>query len=244
MNAIHTETVEINFDEHTSKSYVAWPADKQGLQPGILVIPEFWGLTDYIKGRVRSLAELGYCALAVDIYGEGWTANTAEKATEAMNKLFSNMEKTSEKLLSHLKTLKDLTQTDETKTASIGYCLGGALSIHLARLGANVTGAVSFHGDLDSHTTIQAGNVKAKILVCHGEADTFIPEEKVNNFKKEMKEAGADYTFIGYPEAQHGFTNPQATKNGEKFGIPTAYDAKADKASWEEMLKFFNRIFE
>ena len=243
MNAIRTETVNINFDEHTSESYVAYPADKQGSQPGILVIPEFWGLTDYIKGRARSLAELGYCALAVDIYGEGWTANTAEEATNAMNKLFANMEKTSEKLLLHLKTLKDLKQTDETKTASIGYCLGGSFSLHLARLGADVTGVVSFHGDLTPHTTTQAGNVKAKILVCHGEADDFIPEEKVNNFKKEMEEAGADYKFISYPGAQHGFTNPQATENGKKFGIPTAYDEQADKAAWEEMLKFFNQIF-
>ena len=243
MSAIHTETLEINFDEHTSKSYVAWPADGQSPQPGVLVIPEFWGLTDYIKSRARSLAELGYCALAVDIYGEGWTANTAEEATNAMNKLFANMEKTSEKLLSHLKTLKDLTQTDETKTASIGYCLGGALSLYLARLGADVTGVVSFHGDLTPQTTIQPGSVKAKILVCHGEADGFIPKEKVGNFKKEMEEAGVDYQFISYPEAQHGFTNPQATENGKKFGIPTAYDEKADKASWEEMLKFFSQIF-
>ena len=242
MSAIHTETVNINFNEHTSKSYFACPAEGQSPQPGVLVIPEFWGLTDYIKGRSRSLAELGYCALAVDIYGEGWTANTAEEATNAMNK-FASMGKTTDRVLSYLKTLKDLKQTDETKTAAIGYCLGGSFALHLARLGADVTGVVSFHGDLDSHTAIQAGNMKAKILVCHGEADSFIPAEKVKTFKKEMEEARADYKFIGYPDAQHGFTNPQATENGKKFGIPTAYDEKADKFSWEEMLKFFNQIF-
>ena len=127
--------------------------------------------------------------------------------------------------------------------ASIGYCLGGTLSLHLVRLGADVTGVVSFHGDLDLQTAIQAGQVKAKILICHGEADAFIPAEKVKSFKKKMEDAGVDYQFIGYQNAHHGFTNPQATENGKKFGIPTAYDEKADKSSWEEMQKFFNGIF-
>ncbi|MCY4513434.1 MAG: dienelactone hydrolase family protein [Bdellovibrionales bacterium] len=243
MSAVHTETIHINFDEHTSKSHLACPADQETPRPGVLVIPEFWGLTDYIKSRANALAELGYSALAVDIYGEGWTANTAEEATNAMNRLFADMEKTSERMRSYLNTLKNLKQTDETKTASIGYCLGGALSLHLARLGADVTGVVSFHGDLDPQTAIQAGQVKAKILVCHGEADAFILEEKVKSFKKEMEDAGVDYQFIGYPNAHHGFTNPKATENGKKFDIPTAYDEKADQSSWEEMQKFFHGIF-
>ena len=240
MSTIHTETVDIN---HVSKSYLAYSEEKGGPQPGILVIPEFWGLTEYIKSRARKLAELGYCALAVDIYGEGWTASNVEEASHAMNKLLSNMDKTSELLVAHLNKLKILEQTNETKTASIGYCLGGSLSLHLARMGADVKGVVSFHGDLEPHTTIKSDRVKAKILVCHGEADSMVPNEKVQNFKKEMDVAGVDYKFISYPEAQHGFTNPGATERGKKFGIPIAYDEKADKSSWEEMIQFFTRIF-
>lgn len=243
MSAIHTETLTIHSEEHISKSYLAWPADQPSPQPGILVIPEFWGLMDHIKKRAFALAELGYSALAVDVYGDGWVAHTAEEATNEMNKLFSNMEKTSQRMLAHLKTLKGLKQTDETKTASIGYCLGGALSLHLARMGVDVTGVASFHGGLDPQTTIQAGSVKAKVLVCHGEADSLIPDKKVESFKNEMDAAGVDYKFVSYPEAQHGFTNPQATENGKKFGIPTAYNEKADKAAWAEMLNFFNQIF-
>lgn len=243
MSAIHTETLTIRSEEQASKSYLAYPSDQQSPRPGILVIPEFWGLMDHIKKRAFALAELGYSALAMDVYGEGWVAGTAEEATNAMKNLFSNMEKTSERVLTHLKALKNLKQTDETKTASIGYCLGGALSLHLARLGVDVTGVASFHGGLDPRTTTQAGSVKAKILVCHGEADSMIPDEKVKKFKEEMDAAGADYKFVSYPEAQHGFTNPKATENGKKFGIPTAYNEEADKASWQEMLKFFNQIF-
>ena len=243
MNTVHTEVLTMHLNEHVSKSYLAYPAGQQSPQPGVLVIPEFWGLTEHTKNRAYKLAELGYCALALDVYGEGWVGNTAEESAAAMNKLFSNMQITSERMLFYLQALKDLKQTDEKKTASIGYCLGGALSLHLARIGADVTGVASFHGGLDPCATIKPGSVKAKVLVCHGDADSMIPDEKLQNFKKEMENAGVDYKFISYPDAQHGFTNPQATENGKKFGIPTAYNEKADKASWDEMLDFFNRIF-
>ena len=243
MNAIHTEIFPVNLDGKTAKSYLAYPKSASQPQPGVLVIPEFWGLTEYIQRRAQKLAELGYCALAVDIYGEGWIAENVESASSAMNKLLSKLEKNSKWLISHLEELKKIKQTDETKTAVIGYCLGGALSLHLARMGTDIKGAVSFHGDLESQIAIQPNQVKAKILVCHGSKDSMIPEEKVIHFKKEMDTANADYKFIGYSDALHGFTNPQATENGKKFGIPIAYNEKADKASWEEMQKFFNQIF-
>ena len=243
MSAIHTEILTMHLNEHKSESYLAYPAGQQTPLPGILVIPEFWGLTEHTKNRACALAELGYCALALDVYGGGWVGGTAEEAAQAMNKLYSDMDTTSERMLEYLKALKDLKQTDETKTASIGYCLGGALSLHLARMGADVQGVASFHGNLQARTTIKPNSFKAKVLVCHGAADSMIPDEQIQNFKKEMDEAGVNYQFISYPNAQHGFTNPQATENGKKFNIPTAYNEQADKASWEEMLKFFKTIF-
>ena len=243
MNSIHTETLNVSLDKQTAKSYLAYPTEINKPLPGVLVIPEFWGLTEYIQSRARQLAKLGYCALAVDIYGESWLAKDVESASSAMNKLLSNLDKNSKWLISHLEELKNLKQTDETKTAVIGYCLGGSLSLHLARLGADIKGVVSFHGDLEPHTAIQPNQVKAKVLVCHGESDSMIPQEKAINFKKEMDKASVDYKFISYQEALHGFTNPQATENGKKFGIPLAYNEKADKSSWEEMQKFFTQIF-
>lgn len=243
MSTVHTEILTIHLGDHKSQSYLAYPAGLQNPQPGILVIPEFWGLTEHTKNRALKLAEQGYCALALDVYGEGWIGGTAEEAAQRMKDLFSDMETTSERMLEYLKTLKDLKQTDETKTASIGYCLGGALSLHLARMGADVTGVASFHGNLQARAQAKPGSVKARVLVCHGEADSMIPEQQVKSFKKEMETAGVDYKFISYPDAEHGFTNPQATENGTKFNIPTAYNENADKASWEELLKFFKEIF-
>ena len=243
MNEIHTEILNVNSEGLSSKSYLAYPKEIKQALPGILVIPEFWGLTDYIQRRARQLAELGYCALAVDIYGEGWIAKDVESASSAMNKLLSNLEINSKRLISHLEELKKLKQTDETKTAVMGYCLGGALSLHLARLGTEIKGAVSFHGDLEAQTSIQPGQIKAKVLVCHGSADSMIPKEKVDNFKKEMDTARVDYKFIAYQEALHSFTSPEATENGKKFSLPIAYNEKADKASWKDMQNFFTEIF-
>ena len=239
MHDIHTETIAIN----SSKSYLARPAKVGEPLPGVLVIPEFWGLTEYIQSRARQLSERGYCALAADVYGDGKIAQDVESACSAMDQLLGNLEQHSQWLVSHIEELKKLPQTDESKIAAIGYCLGGSLALHLARMGLEIKGAASFHGDLKPHTTIKAGQVKAKILVCHGEADTLVPREQVDDFKREMDGAGADYTLVTYPEALHAFTNPQATENGKKFGLPVAYNEPADRASWEDLQRFFARIF-
>ena len=244
MSAIHTESLSIQLGDHTSKSYLAYPLDHNKPRPGVLVIPEFWGLTEVTRSRARQLAQDGYCALALDVYGQGWVGETATSASKKMELLFSDMDTTSERLKGYWSFLKNLKQSDENKTASIGYCMGGALSLHLARIGVNVTGVVSFHGKLSPLSSAHhASSIKAKVLVCHGEADVMIPEQDVHNFKKEMEKVQANYKFISYPSAQHGFTNPQATKKGRKFNIPIAYNEEADKASYQEMVQFFHRIF-
>ena len=227
----------------TSQCYLASPAGTAHRGPGILVIHEFWGLTDNIKNKTRRLAELGYTALAVDFYGNGWLAGTAKEASSAMQKVFSDPKKMSAQVSAFWETLKTLKQVDESKTASIGFCMGGALSLHLARMGAAVKGVVSFHGNLACHHKPAPGGIQAKILVLNGEADPFITSEQIQNFKTEMQSAKADYRFINYPGALHGFTNPLATENGQKFNIPTAYSKETDQASWEEMLTFFKQIF-
>ena len=241
MSTAHTEILSMHIDGAVYKSHLSYPAGQQEPQPGILIIPEFWGLTEYITQRAVQLAELGYCALALDIYGESWTAVSAEEASTAMNKLFSNIDKTAEIIKKHLSALKDLKQTKDTQTAVMGYCMGGALALHIARLGENIQGAISFHGDLTAHTS--AKSIKAKILVCHAEKDEFVPPSQVESFKKEMNKAQADYKFISYPSAKHGFTNPQAHENSKKFNIPIDYNESADKKSWKELTQFLKDIF-
>ena len=244
MNSIQTESLSIKLGDHNSKSYLAYPANRDTPRPGILIIPEFWGLTEVTRNRARQVAKDGYSALALDVYGEGYVGETATSATEKMNQLFSDMKSTTERLKKCLSFLKNFKQVDERKIASIGYCMGGALSLHLARIGINVTGVVSFHGKLSPLSpTHNASPIKAKVLVCHGSADSMIPEQDIRNFKEEMKKARADYKFISYPLAKHGFTNPEATEKGQKFNIPIAYNKSADKESYSEMIQFFNRIF-
>jgi dienelactone hydrolase len=137
--------------------------------------------------------------------------------------------------------LKTYAQTDKENIAAIGYCYGGFVALNAAKLGADLKGVVSFHGNL-SGAPINKDLLKAKILVCHGEADDFVNKE-VEPFKKAMDSAGVDYTFKSYPNATHAFTNPAATQKGKKFKMPIAYNAAADSASWNDMKNFFNRIF-
>jgi len=133
-------------------------------------------------------------------------------------------------------------QTDTSKMAAMGYCFGGGVVIGVANLGEDLKGVVSFHGNL----TVVPPNkdlLKADILVCHGEADSLVKQSEVDAFKKQMDAIGKPYTFRSYPNAQHAFTNPQATEWGQKFKIPVSYNGPADTASWNEMKLFFGKIF-
>ena len=243
MSAVHTEVLSMKIEDHQSRSYLAYPAGQTNNLPGVMVLPEFWGLTERTKGCAYKLATQGYAALAVDIYGNELTPSTAKEASAEMQKTLDNIEKTTQHIYACLEALQDLQQVNEKKLAVMGYCLGGGLALHMARLGANIKGAVSFHGGLTPKKGVKNINLQAKLLVLHGSKDSMIPMEQVEVFKKEMDELGATYKVVCYPEAQHGFTNPQATENGKKFNIPTAYDEQTDKASWREMSEFLKEIF-
>ena len=132
---------------------------------------------------------------------------------------------------------------DPTRLAAIGFCFGGAMALHLARIGAEIKAAVSFHGALDSFHQAIPGDITAKILVCHGEADELITKESIRAFHEEMKQVNANYEFISYPEALHGFSSTEADENGQKYGLPLAYDENADRESWQAMNRLFTELF-
>jgi dienelactone hydrolase len=138
--------------------------------------------------------------------------------------------------------LKKQPTVDPEKIAAIGYCMGGAIVLNAARRGMDLDAVASFHGSLGALMAIEKP-IKAKVLVCHGEADSFIPPDKVAAFKKEMEEAGADFKFISYPGAKHGFSNPASDEAGKKFGIDIAYNAKADTESWKELQALLQAVF-
>ena len=229
-------------DTEALKGYVVWDDAISGPRPGILVVHEWWGHNDYARMRAEMLAKLGYVALAVDMYGEGKLADHPENAKKFMMSVVSNRELMEARFLAALKTLKEHPYVDSLNVGAIGYCFGGGVVLNMARLNADVKGVVSFHGSVASNIKASAG-IKPEILVLNGEDDPFITKEQVADFKQEMEDAGANYKFINYPGAVHGFTSKEADENGKKFGLPLAYDPKADQESWEEMKKFFSSLF-
>ena len=239
---IKEENISYIGGDSTMNSFLAYDESTDKKRPGILIIPEWWGLNDYVKGRARQLAALGYIALAVDLYGYGKTANTPDSAMKLAAPFYKDPHITKTRFDASLEKLKTYPQTDTRNIAAIGYCFGGAQVLNLARLGEDIKGVVSFHGNLVG-VPARKDLLKAKILVCHGEADQFVKPEEVAMFKKQMDSIGADYTLKTYPGATHAFTNPEATALGEKFKIPIAYNAAADTASWKEMQVFFDKIF-
>lgn len=226
------------------KGYMAWDANQKGARPGVIVVHEWWGHNEYVRQRARMLAEEGYAALALDMYGVGKLAQHPEDAQKFMMETVSNADVARARFMAAYELLKKHEVTDPTRIAAIGYCFGGAVVLQMARLGTELDGVASFHGNLAAQGGPAApGAVKAKVLVLHGADDPLVPKEQVAAFKKEMDAAGVDYNFVEYPGAKHAFTNPAATEKGKKFGMPLAYDENADKQSWAELQKFLNGLF-
>jgi dienelactone hydrolase len=239
-SSVKEEPVSYKAGNETMNSYVAYDESKQGPRPIVLVVPEWWGLTDYPRMRAKMLAELGYLAMAVDMYGDGKVASNPKEAQDAATPFYSNPQMGKERLDAALARAKSLPQADTSQVAAIGYCFGGSMVLNYAKMGAPVVGVVSFHGGLQG-VPPQKGT-KAKFLICHGGADSFVPKEQVDAFKKSMDSAGVAYTFKVYPDATHAFTNPKATEVGQKFNMPIRYNGAADTASWNDMKAFFGKI--
>ena len=241
--SVQSEELSYAVGDATMQSYFAYDDSVSGPRPGVLVVHEWWGLDDYIRGRVNMLAELGYAVLGVDMYGGGKTGANPAEAGALMNGVLGDMEAGTARIRAAADALGAQAQTNATRMACIGYCFGGAVSLHAARIGMDLRGVVSFHGALGSFHTADPGSIKARILVLHGGADVLVPDDQVDGFHSEMAAAKADYEFTTYDGALHGYTNPEATARGESYGLPLAYDKTADQRSWQDMQDFFGKIF-
>jgi dienelactone hydrolase len=241
---VKTKTEEVSYKDDTTtlKGIVAWDESTDKKRPGVLVVPEWWGVNDYTRSRASQLADLGYIAITVDMYGNGKIADNPKDAGNWAKPFYTNAQLAKGRLDAALAKLKTYPQLDTTNIAAIGYCFGGAMVLNAARLGEPYKGVVSFHGMLVG-VTPEKGKTTAKILALHGEDDKFVLPAEVAAFKKQLDSVGADYTFKSYPGATHAFTNPNATAMGKKFNIPIAYNAAADSASWKDMKEFFGKIF-
>ena len=226
------------------KGFLAYPANASGKRPGVLIMHEWWGLNDYARSRARKLAELGYVALAADLYGDGRTAEHPADAQKLAGELMSSQAESARRADAALTALKSDPQVDPEKIAAIGYCMGGAVVLNLARRGAADLDAVaSFHGMYATESPMPKGAFKGAIFVAHGAADSFTSPEQIVAFKKELDAAGARYEFVSYQGAKHGFSNPEATATGQREGLDIAYDAEADAASWSKLQEVLAKAF-
>jgi dienelactone hydrolase len=242
-STIREETVTYSAGGVTFKGYLAYDGNIKGKRPAILVVHEWWGLTDYPKMRARELAELGYIALAVDLFGDGKVAVNPKEAQEFTTPFYKDPQLAKTRLDAALKKLKEYPQTDPQNMAAIGYCFGGFVVLNYAKMGADLKGVASFHGGLGG-VPVDKTLLKAKLLICAGESDQFVSRHDIDAFTRQLDSIGAVYTLKMYPNAMHAFTNPGATEAGKKFNLPIAYNAEADKASWADMKVFLNQAFQ
>lgn len=230
-------------DGTTMKGYLVFDPAQKSPRPGVLVVHEWWGHNAYARQRAEQLARLGYTALAVDMYGDGKTAGHPKDAMAFSKALMGDKAGMKARFMAAKKLLEAHQSTDPDKIAAIGYCMGGAVVLSMAREGVDLDAVASFHGNLATESPAKPGAIKGKILVAHGAADPFVPEKVVDAFKAEMKAAHADMKFVAYPGAKHAFTNPGATAMGEKFSLPLAYDKAADEGSWSELKGLLSSTF-
>lgn len=237
------ESVTYQAGDTPLKGYLVYDDAIRGKRPGILVVHEWWGLNDYARMRARLLAEQGYVALALDMYGEGKQASHPEDAQKFSSEIANNVELGKLRFTAAMDFLKQQPLTDTTDIAAIGYCFGGAVVLQMAREGVDLDAVVSFHGSLGTRNPAEAGAVKAQIMVAHGAQDPFVKPEQITGFIDEMNQAEAFYRFIIYSGAKHSFTNPGADEFGEKFDLPLEYNPQADRDSWQHMQTFLRDAF-
>ncbi|MBK8981496.1 MAG: dienelactone hydrolase family protein [Ignavibacteria bacterium] len=243
-NNINAEIIEENYEynigDKTYQGFVAYDNSVEGIKPGVLIVHQWKGLGEYEKMRARMLAELGYVAFAVDIYGKDVRPVSAEESGQEAGKYYADRNLFRERVNGGLSELLKMSNVDKSKIAAIGYCFGGAGVLELARSGADINGVISFHGSLKSGNPDDAKNIKTKVLIQHGAVDPNVPESDVSAFKKEMEDAGKDYVLTEYGGAVHSFTSKNAGNDPSKG---SAYNENADKRSWEAMKVFFKEIF-
>ena len=238
--AIQTKTIEYQQGDTTLEGVLVWDDAVRGQRPGVLVVHQWMGLTDYEKHRAEMLAQLGYVAFCADIYGKGVRPKNTAEAGALAGKYKSDRQLLRARVNAALTVLQTREFVDPRHLAAIGYCFGGTTILELARSGAHIAGVVSFHCGLDAPDPTDGKNIRCKVLICHGADDPFSSPQDIAALETEMRQGGVDWQLIKYGGAVHSFTQPNA---GDDKSKGAAYNEKADKRSWAAMKEFFAEIF-
>jgi dienelactone hydrolase len=233
---IVTKTIDYEFDGAKLKGFLAYDDATTNKRPGVLVVHEWWGLNDYAKERCKKLAELGYVAFAVDMYGDGRSVDHPDDARKMATAVRQNLKTWRGRAEAGLKQLTSQPNVDAAKIAAIGYCFGGSTCLQLAFSGADLKAVATFHAALPTPTPEEAKAIKAKLYIAHGGDDSFVPEKSIASLKEALDQAKVTYKFESFPGVVHSFTVPGADKIGMK-GMK--YDRTADEKSWKEMQTLF-----
>ena len=237
---IVTQPVEYKQGDTTLEGYLAYDDSISGKRPGVLIAHQWTGLTDYEKMRARMLAELGYVAFAVDIYGKGIHPKPPRESGELVAKYKGDRALLRARMKAGLDELLKNPNVDPKRVGAIGYCFGGSAVLELARSSADIAGVVSFHGGLDNPNPDDAKNIRCAVLALSGGNDPNVPPAQVDAFLKEMQACPTQWDFVAYGHAVHSFTQKDA---GDDPSKGAAYNAHADRESWEAMKNFFANAF-
>lgn len=238
---VRTKVVEYRQGTTALEGFLAWDDAVQGRRPGVLIAPDWMGVGPFADGRAEQLAKLGYVAFCADIYAKGVRPTTPKEAGETAAIYKNDRPLTRARVDAALAVLRANPLVDPKRIAAIGYCFGGMVVLELARSGADVAGVVTFHGSLDTPTPGDAKNIRCKVLALQGGDDPFVGPEVVAGFEKEMRDAHVNWELVQYGGAVHAYTNPAAGNDNAKGA---AYNAQADRRSWQAMKDFFAEIFQ
>ncbi len=236
---MRTEQIEYQDENQSCQGYLAMPESDQARLPVVLIVHDWSGRNEFACQKAESIAQLGYIGFALDVYGDGKVGTTLEEKQALIGPFIEDRQFLLKRLEAGLKALEQIPNADLNRVAIIGFCFGGLCALDLARSGANLVGAVSFHGLLNKPDWSRREKIDAKILVLHGYDDPMVSPEAVQEFCQEMTQANADWQVHMYGLTKHAFSNPAA--NDDKLG--TVYNPIAEKRSWQSMENFLKDIF-
>ncbi len=243
MASVATEEIRYGAGDVEMRGHLALDADVSGPRPVVLVVHEWWGRNDYATGRADQLAALGYAGFAVDLYGDAKVAANPDEAGAAMTALVEDMSVTRTRFLAALEAVSAHEAVDGSRAGAIGFCFGGGVVVHMARSGAPLRAVASFHGSLGLAVTDGPGSIDCRVAAYNGEQDVLVPAEDIAAFEAEMAKVNAHHYLVQLPGGLHGFSNPMASTNGKKYGLPLAYDPLADATAWGHMQLLFQDVF-